>query len=142
GPYLLIGWISPKPNVGRRDLRRNRSEIPGDASILNQPVDLRQQPVLDARGIELRPTIAERNSCPRVVTTQRGFHGRVLSADHQDLLAKIGVRIAEIMAHMRQVFAGNVEPSRLVGPAGAQDDPPAAIAPPTAGRLSRDQKLP
>src|SRR5438067_10572119 len=33
-------------------------------------------------------------------------------------------RIAEIMRHVRQIFAGNIQPSRMIGPAGGEDESP------------------
>ncbi|MDB5302354.1 MAG: hypothetical protein JWO87_4017 [Phycisphaerales bacterium] len=44
-----------------------------------------------------------------VVTAQRGFHRGILSADDEQALAEVGVRVLEVMAHVRKAFAGDVE---------------------------------
>ena len=57
-----------------------------------------------------------------MVAAQRRLHGGVFPADDQHIAAEIGVRVLEIVGNVRQFFTGNMEPSRVIRPAGGQHE--------------------
>ena len=60
--------------------------------------------------------------CSRVVAAQSCFHRGVLAADDQQALAEVLVRIAEIMAHVRQIFPWNLQPPGTIGSTGGENE--------------------
>ncbi len=51
----------------------------------------------------------------------RGLDGAVAAAHHQDALAAIGLRVAQLVHHLGQLFAGHAEPARRAPAAQRQD---------------------
>ena len=89
---------------------------------------------------QLGPAVADRDVRTGVVAAQRRLHRRVLAADDQQPLAEIRVRVVEVVADVRQVFAGDVEPARVVGPAGDEDEPAGRGSPRRAARRAGRQQ--
>ena len=102
------------------DLPHARPRKKTHVTVSNQRANLRQQPELDHFRIEVLPPVADRHIGAGTRAANRSLDRRVAAADDEQALAKIFVRITEVMADVGEVFAGNADQSRRVHCADGQ----------------------
>ncbi len=56
------------------------------------------------------------------IQIEGGFRGGIFAADHDDILAPIGMRLRVVMRDERKIFAGNVEQIRQIVVASGHDN--------------------
>ncbi len=76
-----------------------------DQPLFDQPLELRQDPILDPLPFKLGLALAECHLRPRPIEPNRRLNRRVPPADDHDLPAEVFVRVFQIMAHMAKPLA-------------------------------------
>ncbi len=91
---------------------------PGRDLALLQPVlDVRPDPRLHA-GIQLVEEMDQRDAGAGPIRGQRRLHRRVAGADDHHVLPIVRVSLGEVVPHLRQLLAGDIDVVRRAGVAG------------------------
>ena len=109
-------------------------EAGGDLTAVDAVAEIRADPVLE-RAAGLRAPMNERDARPGPIQLQGGFRPRVPGADHDDVAIAMPVRFREIVRHLGEVLAGNVQRIGVVVVAEREHQLPSAVAAPLAARL-------
>ena len=105
GRDFLFGGKQHRPaaNLDHRCARQESHFV-----VANQRAHFRQQPELDDLRIEIVAAITDRHVGAGALAAHGRFDRRVAPADDQQSLAEVRVRIAEVVADVRQVLAGTL----------------------------------
>ena len=87
---------------------------------LDAVFDVRANPILDG-GAEFGAAMNQGYVGAGAIQIERGFGGRILAADDDDVLAPVGVRLGVVVRNVGQILAGNAEAIGQIVVAGGDD---------------------